>query len=255
MRGAIGVVVFSVHSLLDRSVLVTLPSNININNSNGARRRGKGNDNQSGNNRPRQNARVEPEPIPCCNCSKWGKCSLLRPNKGCPCVAAKRPFRVNRLYGCAYDCQNQAPRPAQPRADAPSTEHPPETTVRTSNSRRTLPRRSRRQRASTDAGTAEPFVFLAPTENTTTPVAPLAITGDASAATNTATEASTTNPLIITAGEGGGGETSAAAVGILQITAGDGGNDDPLETEVTAIRGGDSTQLVVIAEGDRGQIT
>ena len=60
-------------------------------------------------------------------------------------------------------------------------------------------------------GTTGPLALPAPTDNTTTPIATLAILGDDSAATNTATEASTTDPLTITAGEGGGGETSAAA--------------------------------------------
>ena len=166
----------SVHNLLDRRVLLSIPPNINIGNNDGAGKRKKGNDDGSGNDRPRRNAKGTPEPIPCCDCTKWGTCSPLRPNGGCPCVVARRPCKVNCRDGCLYECQNQPFTSAQTRPDAPATEHSTETTVRTSTSRRTLPRRSCRKRASTGAGSAEPFEFLAPTDNSQTHGAPPAST-------------------------------------------------------------------------------
>ena len=129
----------SVQSLVDRTVLFTLPNN------NGARRRAREDDNQSYNPRPRNKRTGEDDPIPCCKCSKWGKCSLLRPNKGCPCVVAKRACTAPCRTGCAYDCENQAPWPAQLSDDDPPPDGPPETAVRTPHNRRIL-RRSTRTR-------------------------------------------------------------------------------------------------------------
>ena len=190
-----------VHRALDRSVL-RIPPHINI-NDNGAGKRKKGRDDGPEINRPRRIAKGPLETYPCCDCSKWGKCSPLRPNGGCPCVVAERPCVTNCRDGCLHACQNQPFSAAHTRPDAPETEQPTETTVRTSASRRELPRRSCRRRASTGVEPAGSFVLSAPTDDTQTHGAPPASTGDPPAATTTATGGSITNPPTTTAGGGG----------------------------------------------------
>ena len=246
----------SVHNLVDRTVLFNAP-----NNNGAARRRAREDDNESYNPRPRNRRTGENAPIPCCDCSKWGTCSLLRPNKGCPCVVAKRACTAICREGCTTDCQNQAPWPAQISGEDPPPDGPPVTAARTPHNRRIIRRSTRTRNAPPGTGLFCPPALptapnppSTPDDNTTTPIATPAIRGDDSAATTTATDDSTTEPPTTTAEGGGGGEPSAAAVDPSQSTTGDGGNENPPDTEATAEGGGDDTPPEVNATEEGGNV-
>ena len=89
-----------VHIAIDRHVLPNSPNA----NSDGTRQRDD--EDNSYNPRPRhRHRREQTSPIPCCKCTRYGICSLKRPNKGCPCVVARRPCTSGCSAGCK--CQNQ----------------------------------------------------------------------------------------------------------------------------------------------------
>ena len=189
-----------VHTAVDRHVL---PSTANY----GVRQRDE--DDQSFNPRPRhRNQREQAIPIPCCKCSKWGKCSLKRPAKGCPCVAARRPCTTGCAMGC--NCQNRDPW----ENDTSDEELPP---VLPKHTVRTPPRRNAHRTArgitSRPGGgesclpalPAAPYPPLRPGANTTTPAATSTVGGDDPAAITTQEgESDTDTPA--TPAEGGGGD-------------------------------------------------
>ena len=108
-----------VHIAVDRHVLPSSTAN-----NDGIRQRED--DKQSFNPRPRHRHRREQViPIPCCKCTKWGKCSLKRPKKGCPCVAAKRPCTSGCATGC--NCQNLNPWANETPGDEPPPAAPEQT--------------------------------------------------------------------------------------------------------------------------------
>ena len=169
-------------------------------------------DDQSYNPRPRHRHRQEQTiPIPCCKCMKWGKCSLKRPAKGCPCVAAKRPCTTGCATGC--NCQNRNPWEDDTSDEEPPPGKRPKTTVRTP------PRQNDRQTARgitappsggkicLPALPAAPYPLIRPGASTTTPAATSRAGGDDPAATITpAGESDTSTPA--TLADGGVGDAT-----------------------------------------------